>query len=151
MNKIIELNNSIFALVQSLLSPIFLLFIRVWVAWVFFKSGQLKYSSWDSTIYLFTSEYKVPFLSPEIAAYLATATELAIPVLLVFGIFTRASAAMLFVFNIIAVVSYPALTEDGFSLFSLGVMDHQIWGLMLLTTVIFGAGKLSADYLLKIK
>lgn len=151
MKKIIELNNSVFTLVQSFLNPIFLLFIRVWVAWVFFISGTNKLNPWDSTIYLFTSEYQVPFLSPEIAAYLATATELGIPVLLVIGIFTRASAAMLFVFNIIAVVSYPALTEDGFDLFSLGVMDHQIWGLMLLTTVIFGAGKFSADHLLKIK
>ena len=102
-------------------------------------------------MYLFSQEYKVPVLPPELAAYLATGVELIIPAFLLMGIFTRLSASILFVFNIIAVVSYPILTKAGFSLFSLGAMDHQIWGLMLASIMLFGAGRVSLDYLLRVK
>jgi len=51
-------------------------------------------------------------------------------------------AALLFAFNIMAVVSYPALWENGF-------YDHQLWGLMLLINLIWGAGFIFADQRLK--
>ena len=41
---------------------------------------------------LFAEEYKVPLLSPEIAAYLATAAESLLPMLLVLGLLTQLSA-----------------------------------------------------------
>jgi len=151
MQKIIDLSNTVFTGLQTLSQPIFLLFLRLWVAWVFFKAGLTKIDNWDSTLYLFNDEYKVPVLPGEIAAYLGTGVELIIPLVLAIGLFTRAFAGILFVFNIIAVISYPILIKDGFALLSLGALDHQIWGLMLLTTIIFGAGKISSDYLLKIK
>jgi len=123
-------------------TPLLLLFTRFWVASVFFKSGYLKITTWDSTLYLFEEEYQVPFLPWEMAAYLGTAAELIIPVFLLLGLFTRPMAAVLFAFNIMAVVSYPQLWEGGF-------YDHQLWGLMMLINLFWGAGVISIDQLLK--
>ena len=123
------------------LAPISILALRLWVAWVFFKSGMLKIGSWDSTMYLFEYEYSVPLLPPEIAAYLGTAAELSLPVLLALGLAGRFGALALFVFNIIAVISYPDLNAAG-------LRDHQVWGLMLLVPMLHGPGKLSLDYLI---
>lgn len=121
------------------LSPVSILGIRLWVAWVFFKSGLTKIQSWDSTLYLFEYEYSVPLLPPEIAAYLGTAAELSLPVLLAFGLAGRFGAFALFVFNITAVLSYPDLN-------AVGLRDHQLWGVMLLVPLLCGPGKLSIDY-----
>src|SRR5215207_5200471 len=122
------------------LSPAVDLGVRLFVASVFFKSGLTKIATWSSTISLFENEYAVPLLPPEIAAYLGTGVELLFPVLLVVGLGTRCSAFVLFVFNIIAVVSYPDLGD-------VGLRDHQTWGLLLLVTLLHGPGKLSLDHL----
>lgn len=123
------------------LSPVADLALRLWVANVFWTSGVIKLQSFESTVLLFTYEYQVPFLSPEVAAYAGTFAELFFPVLLAFGLFTRFGAAALFIFNIIAVVSYPGLGAPGLE-------QHQVWGLMLLVTLLHGPGKLSLDHLL---
>ncbi|MDN3608734.1 DoxX family protein [Vibrio ostreicida] len=123
---------------QSVAVPLLLLFCRLWVAWVFFNSGLTKIASWDSTLYLFEFEYQVPILPWELAAYIGTAAELILPVFVVLGLFTRPMAAILFVFNIIAVVSYPLLWEKGF-------YDHQLWGLMILIIIVWGPGSASID------
>ncbi|WP_301333966.1 DoxX family protein [Vibrio agarivorans] len=134
----IESYDSLVDKLQAIFVPVLLLFCRLWVAWVFFNSGLVKIASWDSTLFLFEYEYQVPILPWEIAAYTGTAAELILPVFLAIGFFTRPMAAILFVFNIIAVVSYPLLWEKGF-------YDHQLWGLMILVVIVWGAGPLSAD------
>ncbi|MFQ2111277.1 DoxX family protein [Aeromonas veronii] len=116
-----------------------LLLARLWVALVFITSGWLKLTAWDSTLYLFESEYQVPLLPWLWAAYLGTATELLLPLFLLAGLFTRPAALLLFGFNIMAVISYPTLWAGGF-------YDHQLWGWMLLTLIIWGGGVLSLDY-----
>jgi len=121
------------------LAPLADLGLRLWVANVFFKSGLTKIASFDSTVSLFTYEYHVPLLSPEIAAWFGTFTELCFPVLLVLGLGGRLSAGVLFVFNIVAVISYPELNPAG-------VEQHQVWGLMLLVILLHGPGKLSVDH-----
>jgi putative oxidoreductase len=126
----------------NFLSPIIDLALRLWVGMAFFKSGLTKIDSWDSTLFLFANEYHVPLLQPELAAYLGTAAELTLPVLLVLGLGGRFAAAALFIFNIIAVISYPELGE-------VGLKDHQVWGLMLLVTLLHGPGRLSIDHLLR--
>ena len=123
------------------LAPLGVLGLRLWVANVFWKSGLTKIQSWDSTVLLFTYEYQVPLLPPEVAAGLGTAVELAMPPLLALGLFGRGAAGILFVFNIIAVVSYPGLNDAG-------LRDHQVWGLMLLIPLLQGPGKLSLDALI---
>ena len=124
------------------LSPAVDLLIRVLVASVFFKSGLTKIASWSSTVSLFENEYAVPLLPPEVAALLGTSVELFFPVLLVLGLGSRFAAAVLFVFNIIAVISYPDLGE-------VGLKDHQMWGLLLLVTLLHGPGRLSLDHLIQ--
>lgn len=123
------------------LSPMVDLTLRLFVAAVFFKSGLTKIASWDSTLALFENEYAVPLLPPEVAALLGTGVELFFPVLLMLGLGTRFAAGVLFVFNLIAVISYPDLG-------AVGLKDHQTWGLMLLVTLTHGAGALSLDRLL---
>lgn len=121
------------------IAPVGDLAIRLWVANVFFRSGLTKLDNWDGTLALFANEYQVPVLSPTLAAYAGTATELIFPVLLALGLGTRFTALALFVFNIIAAVSYPDLSE-------VGLKDHQHWGLLLLVPLLHGAGKLSLDH-----
>lgn len=117
------------------------LLVRLWVAQAFFASGLTKIASFDSTVLLFTYEYHVPLLPPEVAAVLGTAAELALPVLLALGLFGRLTPLALFVFNIVAVISYPDLMEAG-------LHEHMVWGLLLLVTIAHGPGALSADRLL---
>ncbi len=124
------------------LNPAVSLLFRLWIANIFWKAGMTKIASWDSTLYLFTYEYQVPLLSPELAAYLGTGVELLMPVLLALGLTTRFSALVLFVFNIIAVVAYPSLNE-------IGIKDHQYWGLMLLVPLFYGPGAMSLDTLIR--
>jgi putative oxidoreductase len=127
-----------FAQLLQALQPLFALAARLYVAKVFFTSGLLKFQRWDSTLALFENEYHVPLLSPQFAAILGTAAELTLPVLLAFGIGTRAAALALFAVNIVAVISYPDLSDAGFK-------DHVLWGVLLLVVAVYGPGRLAAD------
>ncbi|HKY89623.1 MAG TPA: DoxX family protein [Nevskiaceae bacterium] len=114
--------------------------LRLWVGYAFFVSGLTKIRSWDTTVLLFEYEYRVPVLSPVIAATLGTFGELVLPILLVLGIAGRLAAAGLFVVNLVAVLSYPSLNDAG-------LFMHQAWGLALLCLVLRGPGRLSLDHL----
>ena len=83
--------------------------IRLYVGWAFFKSGLTKIRDWDTTLFLFEDEYQVPVLPPELAAWMGTAGELILPLLLFVGLFSRPAALGLFVVNAMALISYPAL------------------------------------------
>ena len=124
------------------MSPVADLALRLWVANVFWKSGLVKYQSMDTTILLFTHEYSVPFLEPQTAAYLGTGVELVAPVLLALGLAGRFAAGTLFFFNIIAVISYPALNQAG-------LMQHLVWGIMLLIPFLHGPGRISVDHFIR--
>jgi putative oxidoreductase len=113
--------------------------LRLFLANVFFKSGLTKIQTWDSTLYLFREEYKVPLLPPEFAAWLGTGAELAFPVLLVFGLFGRFAALGLTILNAVAAYSYyDQLSEAGRN-------QHLYWGLLLAVLLLHGLGKWSAD------
>jgi putative oxidoreductase len=118
--------------------PVFALAVRLYVARVFFLSGLTKLHDWNITVALFTSEYHVPFLMPELAATLGTAAEMGLPVLLALGLGSRLAAAALFIFNIVAVISYPDLSDAGLA-------DHMLWGALMLVTLFYGPGKISLD------
>ena len=119
-------------------APAFQLGVRLYVASVFFKSGLTKINDFSSTIALFENEYQVPFISPEFAAYSGTGAELVLPILFALGFISRPTALALFVFNIIAVVSYPDISAAGRA-------DHLFWGGLILVIAFFGAGRLSVD------
>lgn len=120
------------------------LIARLWLANIFWKSGLTKIASWDSTIMLFTYEYHVPLLPPELAAYLATTVELGGAALLAIGFAARFGTAALFVLNIVAAISYAGLSE-------VGLKDHFFWGLLLLIFFFHGPGKLSIDHWIRTK
>lgn len=126
------------------LQVIFLLGLRLWLAKVFFMSGLTKIQSWDTTLMLFEYEYSVPILPFDIAAYLATAGELIIPVFLVLGLLTRLNVVALFALNFVAAISYPDISFAG-------EKDHIIWGLMTLVLFFFGPGKAAIDTFIKSK
>jgi len=121
------------------LSSLLDLALRIWVAKVFFMSGLTKIQSWDTTLMLFQYEYTVPILPPVLAAYMGTAAELTLPILLLAGLLSRPTALALFVFNYVAVISYPDISPAG-------INDHIMWGVMLAVTFFHGAGKISIDH-----
>lgn len=114
---------------------------RLYVGQVFFLSGLTKLRDWDITLSLFEDEYKVPLLSPSLAAWMGTGGELVLPVLLVLGLFGRFGALGLFVMNIVAVISLAEIPEPALN-------QHIFWGSLLAGLVLWGPGPLSADRLL---
>lgn len=110
---------------------------RIAVAHVFWNSAQSKLASWQVTQQLFAMEYQVPLLPPEIAAPLATATELVGAILIFLGLFTRLGAlALLGVVAVIQLFVYPGNWGE-----------HLIWASLLLLLLARGAGKISLDWL----
>lgn len=119
--------------------------LRVYVGWVFFKSGMIKVADWGATLALFREEYQVPVLPPELAAWMGAGGELLLPLLLFAGLLTRPAALGLFFVNLMAVISYPQLfTFDC----PAAVNDHKFWGVMLLVLVVMGPGRFAVDRLL---
>jgi putative oxidoreductase len=121
------------------------LLLRCYIGWQFFKSGLTKINDWGTTLALFTDEYHVPLLPPELAAYMGAGGELVLPLLLFAGVLTRPAALALFCVNAMAVISYPQLF--GFDC-PAAVNDHFYWGAGLLLLAAFGGGRLSVDAML---
>jgi len=132
------------------LGPLALLLFRAWVALAFWRAGVVKIEDPYGTQYLFNNEYHVPLLSGDVAAFLGTWIELITPWLLVVGLAGRLTALFLFVYNIIAVISYPDLWPHGFWTGLIGgdFNDHKVWAMMLLAVIAWGPGTLSLDALL---
>ncbi|TAM85095.1 DoxX family protein [bacterium] len=130
------------------LGPTVLLLMRIWVAIAFWRAGIVKIEDPAGTQFLFNTVYQVPLLSPDFAAVLGTWIELITPWLLGFGVAGRLTALFLFVYNGMAVISYPALWPHGFwaGLFNdTDFADHKVWGLMLLAVAAWGPGRWSVD------
>lgn len=116
--------------------------IRIYLADVFLSSALTKINDWNITIALFENEYHVPVLSAAAAAWLGTAAEFGLPLLLLAGVGTRLAALALFAFNIVAVVSYPDLSDAG-------LKDHILWGTLMLVLAVYGPGRIAVDRLLR--
>jgi len=121
---------------------------RLLIAKVFWASGVLKLpagflgigmGNWDSTILLFTEEYHVPLLKPEIAAYMSATFEILCPILLVLGLGTRVAAFFLLCMTIVIEFTYQ---HD---------IAHLFWGTSLLFLLTGGGGCLSIDCFIRKK
>ena len=126
---------------------------RFSIAAVFWKSGQTKIEGlaidlvdgvfqlgWprlsDSALALFRDEYRLPLITPELAAPLAAIAEHVFPVLILIGLATRFSALALFAMTLtIEAFVYP----DAYP-------THGVWATVLLLLVAKGPGRLSVDH-----
>ena len=111
---------------------------RLYLAQVFFLSGLTKVRDWDITLLLFTEEYRVPLLSPEVAAVMGTGGELILPVLLLLGLSGRFAALGLSVVNFVAVLSLTEIAPAA-------LQQHITWGVLLAVLVLYGLGKWTID------
>ena len=126
------------------LQPAAALLARLYVAQVFFLSGLTKLRDWETTVALFTDEYKVPLLPPAVAAVMGTTGELVLPILLILGLGGRFSALGLSVVNVVAVISLSDIAPAAFQ-------QHVFWGSLLAGLAIFGLGPWSIDSLIRLK
>ncbi len=126
---------------------------RFSIAAIFWQSGQTKIQGLaidliggqfhlgiprlaDSAVYLFQEEYRLPLLSPEVAATAAAFAEHFFPVLLLLGLATRFSAAALLVMTLtIQILVYPGAYPT-----------HGVWATVLLLLIARGPGKVSIDH-----
>jgi putative oxidoreductase len=113
--------------------------MRIAVGSVFFKAGLLKYHSFEFAVKLFEDEYRVPVLSPVIAARLTMFNELTWPVFLFLGLATRlATVPLLVMITVIQLFVYPQAWTDNLLLAS-----------MLVFLLTRGPGALSLDALIE--
>ena len=127
------------ALFERIPGDLIAIVARIGIATTFLRSGLLKLNGWSegNTLALFTDEYKLPLIPPEIAAYMATAAELSMPVFILAGFFTRfAALALLIMTLVIEIFVYPNAFDT-----------HGVWAAALLYLMKFGPGVVSLDSL----
>ena len=144
MTAIVTVYNRLAELAGRVLPESLLLLVaRLGIAAVFFQSGRTKVEGWltitDSTYYLFDTDYKLPFVPPELAAPMATYAEHLFPILLVLGLGTRfAALGLLGMTTVIEVFVYPDAWPT-----------HLSWAALLLPLIAKGGGAISLDRLLR--
>jgi len=132
---------------SCVLSPVFDVAVRLYMANIFFKSGWLKFENflnedWGSTLFLFEEIHPIPFLNPSFAAISGTVGELILPILLALGLFGRLGAVGLLIMTVVIQYGVPAdygIQHD----------QHYFWMFLLLMIVLKGPGKLSLDHLIQ--
>jgi len=114
---------------------------RIAIGTTFFRSGLTKIEGLalkPSTFFLFANDYKLPVIPPEIAAYMGTAVELTMPLLIWSGLLTRfAALTLLFMTLVIEIFVYPNAFDT-----------HGVWAVSLLYLIKFGPGTYSLDRVL---
>ncbi len=137
---------TLFARLAEKVTPTWLILLlqRLGIAAIFFQSGRTKvdgiFTLTPGTFYLFQTDYRLPFIAPVPAAYLAATSEHIFPILLVLGLFTRASAlALLIMTTVIEVFVYPDAWPT-----------HLSWAAILIPLIGRGGGAISLDQLFRI-
>lgn len=143
------------ALLERIPHSAIALLARFSIALTFWTSGQTKIEGlvldpiggnvalgWphlsENAVELFRSEYALPVIPPELAAYLAATAEHLLPLLLLLGLASRLSAFGLLVMTmVIQVFVYP-----------LAYPTHALWAALLLYLMARGPGALSLDHVL---
>ena len=138
MKALIEKFNGAFATIPH---DLIALIARIAIGTTFFRSGLTKIEGFglaQSTFYLFENEYKLPLIPPDVAAYMGTAAELTMPLLLWTGLLTRfAALALLIMTLVIEVFVYPNAFDT-----------HGVWAVSLLYLLKYGPGRFSLDHFL---
>ncbi|TCU26780.1 putative oxidoreductase [Rhizobium azibense] len=112
---------------------------RISIGAVFWQSGQTKLDGWrvsDNAVYLFQTEYRLPFIDPWLAAHLAAFAEHLFPALLIMGFASRLSAlALLGMTLVIEIFVYPDAWPT-----------HGTWAVCFLVIIAGGPGRISIDH-----
>ncbi len=117
----------------ALISPFFDLLTRLLVAQAIFRSGIVKLGDWDTALNLARFEYPVSWMAPETAAAVGVLVEVIAPILLLFGLFTRAAALAILTLLAVSHVEYIPI-------------DLNLWLVAILGWyVLSGAGAFSFD------
>ena len=153
--KMTQLLRAVVATFERIPHSAIALLARFSIAVTFWTSGQTKIEGlvldpiggnvalgWprlsENAVELFRSEYALPVIPPELAAYLAATAEHVLPLLLLLGLATRLSAFALLVMTlVIQVFVYP-----------LAWPTHALWAAALLYLMARGPGVASLDHLL---
>lgn len=131
-------------LCSTVVAPVANLWARIYIGLIFWRSGVAKFDDMEYTIESFDpaedGDYLISFLPesipPEIPAYLATAGELVLPVLLFVGLLTRFGAFGLLIMTAVIQFFVPGF-ED---------LQHYFWMIILAMLIGYGGNKLSVDY-----
>lgn len=153
LDMIVGQGKNVINLFEQIPGSLIALVGRFSIAAVFWKSGQTKVEGlaidiidgtydfgWprlsDSAIVLFKEEYRVPLISPDIAAHMAAFSEHLFPVLLLLGLGTRfAALSLLGMTSVIQFFVYP----DAYP-------THATWATILLYLIASGPGRISVDH-----
>lgn len=134
----------------TIVSPLANLWGRIYVGLIFWNSGVAKFEDLEGTVENFDpaedGDFLLSFLPesfpPEIPAYMATAAELVLPILLFIGLFTRIGALGLFIMTLMIQFFVPGFENH----------EHYLWMIILAMLMAQGGGKISLDnWLLKEK
>ena len=127
----------IYRIVRSAVWPKVDLAIRLWLAQVFFVSGVLKLTTWQTALDLARNEYPVSWMSPVAAAYTGVSIEVIGGVLLAAGFMTRYAAVPMLILSL--VIQFAYLPFD----------SQLFWALLFGWYAVYGAGPISIDRLLR--
>ena len=137
LQKLFSLNSNFARTLQVAAWPIIDLGMRLWLAQIFFVSGVIKATHWQTALSLAATEYPVPWMNPVTAAYTGAAIELIAPVFLVLGLLTRYASIPMLILSLVIQFSYLPF-------------DNQLfWAVLFGWYAIQGAGPISMDNLLR--
>jgi uncharacterized membrane protein YphA (DoxX/SURF4 family) len=119
---------------EKTVGPLLDVYIRLWLAGIFWASGMAKLQSWTITLYLSAHEYPVSWLDPVTAAWLGETVEIVCPPLFVLGLATRFAALPMLILSLVIQFSYQAL--------------DLFWAILFGWFVAKGAGPISLDALI---
>ena len=117
-----------------------LLWLRVWVAKIFYDSGRtksgegfLEINDFQGT--LFEEEYGISFMDTELLAQITLYAETILPLAILLGLGSRLGALGLLAMTLfIQVFVYP-----------MHFFEHISWAVALIMIIVFGAGKISLE------
>src|SRR5271169_489578 len=113
---------------ERTVGPLLDLFIRLWLAGIFWASGMVKLQSWTTALYLSAHEYPVSWLDPVVAAWLGGTIEIVCPPLLVLGLATRFAALPMLILSLVIQFSYQALDQHLFWAILFGCSSSRVPG-----------------------